>query len=209
MIKKELLEKLSGIADDADVNETLLALDEYKNLGQVDLTKLTTDDYKKLLETNPVVKAYYQSSFDSAAGSAVTKHDEKFKKEKLPKIIEEELNKANNKNKTPEQIEAEKTLAEAKQLKAELAHEKMLNKYSKILTDKKLPVELAEFVVGADEETSDKNVEFFNGLFGKRKEQDLKDNAPKPPKEDAGKIDADTQALMSVMGLSDDSAPTE
>ena len=209
MLKKDLLKQLENLGDDVDVNETLLALDEYKNLGQVDLTKLTTDDYKKLLETNPVVKAYYQSSFDSAVGSAVTKHDEKFKKEKLPKIIEEELNKANNKNKTPEQIEAEKTLEEAKQLKAELAHEKMLNKYSKILTDKKLPVELAEFVVGADEETSDKNVEFFNGLFGKLKEQDLKDNAPKPPAENAGKVDADTQALMNAMGLSADSAPTE
>ncbi|MEX0085180.1 DUF4355 domain-containing protein, partial [Clostridium butyricum] len=75
--------------------------------------------------------------------------------------------------------------------------------------DKKLPVELAEFVVGADDETSDKNVEFFNNLFGKMKEQELKYNAPKPPKEDAGKVDADTQALMNAMGLGDDSAPSE
>lgn len=209
MLKKDLLKQLENLGDDVDVNETLLALDEYKNLGQVDLTKLTTDDYKKLLETNPVVKAYYQSSFDSAVGTAVTKHDEKFKKEKLPKIIEEELNKANNKNKTPEQIEAEKALAEAKKLRDEVAHEKMINKYTKILTDKKLPVELADFVVGVDEETSNKNVEFFNGLFGKMKEQDLKDNAPKPPKESAGKVDADTQALMNVMGIAEDSAPTE
>lgn len=207
MIKSELIKRLENIAEDADVDEAIKAMDEYK--ATIDYSKLTTDEYKKILEQNPVIKAYQQSQFDSAVGSAVTKHDEKFKKEKLPKIIEEELNKANNKNKTPEQIEAEKTLEEAKQLKAELAHEKMLNKYSKILTDKKLPVELADFVVGKDEETSDKNVEFFNGLFGKLTEQNLKSNAPKPPKEDAGKIDADTQALMSVMGLSDDSAPTE
>ena len=207
MIKSELIKRLENIAEDADVDEAIKAMDEYK--ATIDYSKLTTDEYKKILEQNPVIKAYQQSQFDSAVGSAVTKHDQKFMKEKFPELLKAEMEKANNKNKTPEQIEAEKTLEEAKQLKAELAHEKMLNKYSKILTDKKLPVELAEFVVGADEETSDKNVEFFNELFGKLTEQDLKDNAPKPPKEDAGKVDADTQALMNAMGLSDDSAPTE
>ena len=207
MLKKDLIKKLENIAEDADVDEAIKAMEEYK--ATVDYSKLTTDEYKKILEENPVIKAYQQSQFDSAVGSAVTKHDQKFMKEKFPELLKAEMEKANNKNKTPEQIEAEKTLEEAKQLKAELAHEKMLNKYSKILTDKKLPVELAEFVVGADEETSDKNVEFFNGLFGKLTEQHLKDNAPKPPKENAGKVDADTQALMNAMGLSDNSAPTE
>lgn len=167
MLKSELIKRLENIAEDADVDEAIKAMDEYKST--IDYSKLTTDEYKKILEENPVIKAYQQSQFDSAVGSAVTKHDEKFKKEKLPKIIEEEINKATNKNKTPEQIEAEKTLAEAKQLQAELAHEKNINKYTKILTDKKLPVELAEFVVGKDDETSDKNVEFFNGLFGKKR----------------------------------------
>ncbi len=209
MLKSELREKLKNLKDDEDINEALQKIDGLGLSKTFDATKATVDDYKNMLENNPVVKAYYQSSFDTAVGTAVSKHNEKFKKEKLPKIIEEELNKANNKNKTPEQIEAEKTLEEAKQLKAELAREKNLNKYTKILTDKKLPVELAEFVVGADDETSDKNVEFFNNLFGKMKEQDLKDNAPKPPKEDAGKVDTDTQALMNVMGIADDSAPTE
>ncbi|WP_455822875.1 hypothetical protein [Clostridium butyricum] len=41
------------------------------------------------------------------------------------------------------------------------------------------------------------------------KDQELKDNAPKPPAEIAGKVDTDTQALMHVMGISDDSATTE
>lgn len=207
MLKSELIKRLENIVEDADVDEAIKAMDEYK--ATIDYSKLTTDEYKKILEENPVIKAYQQSQFDSAVGSAVTKYDQKFMKEKFPELLKAEMEKANNKNKTPEQIEAEKTLEEAKQLKAELAHEKNLNKYSKILTDKKLPVELAEFVVGADDETSDKNVEFFNNLFGKMKEQELKYNAPKPPKEDAGKVDADTQALMNAMGLGDDSAPSE
>lgn len=207
MLKSELIKRLENIVEDADVDEAIKAMDEYK--ATIDYSKLTTDEYKKILEENPVIKAYQQSQFDSAVGSAVTKYDQKFMKEKFPELLKAEMEKANNKNKTPEQIEAEKTLEEAKQLKAELAHEKNLNKYAKILTDKKLPVELAEFVVGADDETSDKNVEFFNNLFGKMKEQELKYNAPKPPKEDVGKVDADTQALMNAMGLGDDSAPSE
>ncbi|WP_455794484.1 capsid assembly scaffolding protein Gp46 family protein [Clostridium butyricum] len=207
MLKSELIKRLENIVEDADVDEAIKAMDEYK--ATIDYSKLTTDEYKKILEENPVIKAYQQSQFDSAVGSAVTKYDQKFMKEKFPELLKAEMEKANNKNKTPEQIEAEKTLEEAKKLKAELAHEKNLNKYSKILTDKKLPVELAEFVVGADDETSDKNVEFFNNLFGKMKDQELKDNAPKPPAEIAGKVDTDTQALMRVMGISDDSATTE
>ena len=207
MLKSELIKRLENIVEDADVDEAIKAMDEYK--ATIDYSKLTTDEYKKILEENPVIKAYQQSQFDSAVGSAVTKYDQKFMKEKFPELLNAEMEKANNKNKTPEQIEAEKTLEEAKKLKAELAHEKNLNKYSKILTDKKLPVELAEFVVGADDETSDKNVEFFNNLFGKMKDQELKDNAPKPPAEIAGKVDTDTQALMHVMGISDDSATTE
>lgn len=207
MLKSELIKRLENIVEDADVDEAIKAMDEYK--ATIDYSKLTTDEYKKILEENPVIKAYQQSQFDSAVGSAVTKYDQKFMKEKFPELLKAEMEKANNKNKTPEQIEAEKTLEEAKQLKAELAHEKDLNKYAKILTDKKLPVELAEFVVGADDETSDKNVEFFNNLFGKMKDQELKDNAPKPPAEIAGKVDTDTQALMHVMGISDDSATTE
>jgi len=207
VLKSELIKRLENIVEDADVDEAIKAMDEYK--ATIDYSKLTTDEYKKILEENPVIKAYQQSQFNSAVGSAVTKYDQKFMKEKFPELLKAEMEKANNKNKTPEQIEAEKTLEEAKQLKAELAHEKNLNKYAKILTDKKLPVELAEFVVGADDETSDKNVEFFNNLFGKMKEQELKYNAPKPPKEDVGKVDADTQALMNAMGLGDDSAPSE
>lgn len=49
----------------------------------------------------------------------------------------------------------------------------------------------------------------FSMDYLERKEEELKDNAPKPPAEGAGKVDADTQNLMSVMGIADDSAPTE
>ena len=206
MKKSELLKRIENLKDEEDVDETIKGMDEYKPAA-IDYSKLTTEEYKKILEENPVIKAYQQSSFDSAVGSAVTKHDEKFKKEKLPGLIEEEIKKRNNKDKTPEQLEAEKALAEAKQLREEVAHEKMINKYSKVLADKKLPAELVDYVVGKDEETSNKNVEFFNGLIGKLTEQNLKDNAAKPPKGDAGKVDNDTQMLMNAMGLSaDDSA---
>ena len=126
MKKSELLKRIENLKDEEDVDEAIKAMDEYK--ATVDYSKLTTDEYKKILEENPVIKAYQQSSFDSAVGSAVTKHDEKFKKEKLPGLIEEEIKKRDNKNKTPEQLEAEKALAEAKQLREEVAHEKMINK---------------------------------------------------------------------------------
>ena len=91
MLKSELLEKLKDIAEDADVNEAILSIDDFAKSSEIDVKKLTIDDYKNMLANNAVIKAYYQSSFDSAVGSAVTKHDEKFKREKLPGIIEDAI----------------------------------------------------------------------------------------------------------------------
>lgn len=204
MLKSELIEKLKDIADDADVNEAILALDDFKPNKDIDLSKLTTDQYKTLLETNEVVKAYYQSQFDTAISTAVTDHDEKFMKEKFPKLLEDEIKKRDDKNKTPEQIQLEKMQAELENMKKENAKEKSINKYSKILADKKLPAELIDFVIGEDDTATEKNIETFNTLIGKITEDSLKKNAAKPSGSGINTnttVDADTQLMANAMGV--------
>ena len=122
MLKSELLEKLKDIAEDADVNEAILSIDDFAKSSEIDITKLTIDDYKNMLANNEVIKAYYQSSFDSAVGSAVTKHDQKFMKEKFPTLLEEEIKKRDTSNLTPDQLkikELEEKMAKYESEKAE------------------------------------------------------------------------------------------
>ena len=121
MLKSELLEKLKDIAEDADVNEAILSIDDFAKSSEIDVKKLTVDDYKNMLANNEVIKAYYQSSFDSAVGSAVTKHDQKFMKEKFPTLLEEEIKKRDTSNLTPEQIQLKELQAQLDAMKAEKA----------------------------------------------------------------------------------------
>lgn len=204
MLKSELIEKLKDIEDDADINEVILALDDFKPNKDIDLSKLTTDQYKTLLETNEVVKAYYQSQFDTAISTAVNDHDEKFMKEKFPQLLEDEIKKRDDKNKTPEQIQLEKMQTELENMKKENAREKSINKYSKILADKKLPAELIDFVIGEDDTATEKNIETFNTLIGKITEDSLKNNAAKPSGSGTNTnttVDADTQLMANAMGV--------
>ena len=57
MLKSELLEKLKDIAEDADVNETILSMDDFAKSSEIDVTKITLDDYKNMLDNNEIVKA--------------------------------------------------------------------------------------------------------------------------------------------------------
>ena len=80
MKKTDLIELLKDIADDGDINETLLKQDEFKSLK--DLSKLTADDIKGVL-TGEVGKAFLTSHDDSVRSKAV----ETFKNGKMQKKL--------------------------------------------------------------------------------------------------------------------------
>ena len=176
MLKKELIEKLKDIKDDADINEAVLALDDFKP-KEPDLTKITSEQIKTLSESNEAFKGFLTSHDDSVRSKAV----DTFKKGKMQEEIKKAVEEVTNKELTPEQ----KEIAELKAWKEEQekvnARNAMRYKISKVLTDKKLPQELIDYVVKETEEDSNKAVDFFDGFIGKMKEQLLKDNAPKPP----------------------------
>ena len=123
MNKSELLSKLSAIADDGDINETILGLDEFKPKG-LDYNAITVDDYKAILENNQAIKVYNQSSLDSAISKAV----ESYKTKKLPQLVDEEIKKRNNKDLTPEQIELTELKAQIEQMKLDNARAVMKDK---------------------------------------------------------------------------------
>ena len=159
MLKSELLEKLKDIAEDADVNETILSIDDFAKSSEIDVKKLTIDDYKNMLANNAVIKAYYQSSFDSAVGSAVTKHDEKFKREKLPGIIEDAIKAKSNEGLSPEQVQLKELQAQLDAMKAEKAEALRLEANRNKLKESGLNTDLARFI------KEDSDIDFFKNLI--------------------------------------------
>ena len=159
MLKSELLEKLKDIAEDADVNEAILSIDDFAKSSEIDVKKLTVDDYKNMLANNEVIKAYYQSSFDSAVGSAVTKHDQKFMKEKFPTLLEDEIKKRDTSNLTPDQLKIKELEEKMAKYEAEKTESLRLETNRNKLKDNGLNTDLAKYI------KTDDDIDFFKNLI--------------------------------------------
>lgn len=167
MIKEDLLKLVEALGDKDDVNETLKAIEEFKigSAESIDLTKLTIDDYKNILENNATIKGYNQSNLDSAISIAINSHDKKFAAEKLPKLIDDALKAKSNEGKTEIEIKFEEMQKEMENMKNEKTKAEMSSKYTKVLGEKGLPIELINYVLGADDETTTANIEQIGTLF--------------------------------------------
>ena len=198
MKKSELLDLLKDISEETDINETLQGIKGL--IKPLDINSIGLEEFKNVLENNKEAKAYYQSTLDSGIGKGVAA----FKEKTLPGIIEEELKKANNKNKTPEQQrieELEKKFAEAQ---AEVQRQNTISKYTGVLKEKGLPTELVDFVYGnGTDEIIDKNIETIGGIFTNAINEGVKaklgDNYYVPPGEE-GTNSLESQ-IASAMGV--------
>ena len=164
MKKIDLLNLLNEIADDGDINETLLSNEEFK--AYKDLNKLTADDIGTILN-GEVGKVYMQSHDDSVRSHAVETYKNGKGKEAIEKARLEGIEEGKNgKKKTPEmeRIEQlEKQLAEAN---AQATRNATNSAIGKILESKKLPSELINFVYGdGKEETYTKNIETIEKII--------------------------------------------
>ena len=170
MLKSELLEKLKDINDDADINETILSIEDFaKSSSKLDVNKLTVEDFKNVLENNQMIKGYYTSQMYSAISKAINSHDDKFRRDKLPIIIEEELKKRSNDGLTPEQIEIKELKAQMEAMKAEKEANDLLNSNRTKLKEAKLSEDLAKYI------KEDSDIEFFKNLITESVNNGVKD----------------------------------
>ena len=200
MLKRELLEKLKDIADDADINETILKMDDFAKSSKIDVTKLTIDDYKNMLANNDIIKAYYQSSFDSAVGKAVTNHDEKFKKEKLPKLIDEAVKAKANEGLTPEQKQLRELQEQLEQMKLEKAKAELLEANRNKLKGQGLDTSLAKYI------NSDDDIAFFKDLISNSVQAGIKEklgNSNYKPVASSGDVNAITKEQFNKMNYTE------
>ena len=198
MIKKELLEKLSGVADDADINEVIQGIDGL--IKPFNVKNITIDDYKNILASNEAIKGYYQSTLDSSISKAVDNHDKKFMKEKFPKLLEEEIKKRDTSNLSPEQQQLRELQAQLDAMKAEKEQAELLNANIGKLKNNGLDTGLAKYI------KSDDDITFFKDLISNSVQAGIKEklgNSNYKPPVNNGNIDAITKEQFNKMNYTE------
>lgn len=153
-----------------------------------------------LQELNPLsvasVQAFIEKSSEgkSWADSVKDKHLQKgletWKTNNLEILLNDEIKKRFP-EKDEKELEVEKLRAEIEKMKHEKQKEVLTNKAIKIANEKSLPIELVDFFIGNDEDSTISNVNVLDGVFSqyiqKAVEQRLKGDGYVPPKEIDGK----------------------
>lgn len=197
MLKSELLKLIEGLGDDVDVLETLKGIEGLAN-SSIDYSKLTVEEYKTILENNKEIKGYQTSLIDSAVSKGV----ESFKTKKMPQYIEDEIKKRDNSTKTPEQIELEELKKQIDNMQKEKARAELSSKYTKVLNEKKLPVEFIDFILSDNEEIIESNIGKIETILTKAVSDGVTSklgNGYTPPKNPSNnKLKVEDLANMSV-----------
>lgn len=197
MLKSELLKLIEEVGDNDNVLETLKGIEGLAN-SSIDYSKLTVEEYKTILENNKEIKGYQTSLIDSAVSKGV----ESFKTKKMPQYIEDEIKKRDNSTKTPEQIELEELKKQIDNMQKEKARAELSSKYTKVLNEKKLPVEFIDFILSDNEEIIESNIGKIETILTKAVSDGVTSklgNGYTPPKSPSNnKLKVEDLANMSV-----------
>lgn len=168
-----------------------------KGLAPTAPQTIALDGVTKFLSENEDGKKYLQSYTDKRVTDGIKTAIEKFKTDNLPSLVDSEYKK-----KYPEADPKDKALADLQakfaKMEADNVKKDLTNNALKALTEKKLPPELADFAIGNDAETTNKNIETIANLFstyGETVKTEFAKGGYKPPKEDHKPTDEETKAL--------------
>lgn len=146
------IEQLKTLVENGDKT----ALDSYI------LSGIEKSDVETVSKTNDEVKRYFDSEKDKHFGTAL----ETWKSNNLGKIVEEEVNKRNP-SKSPTELEVEKLRKEIEDERKGRNREKLMNQAIKQANDKGLPVDLLDFFVSDDEESTNANISKLEEAYTK------------------------------------------
>lgn len=190
MIKSELLELINDIDNEGNVDSVLdglLTLDKFKN-------KLDEKEFK----------AFLDSEKDKYSAKAINTALENYKKKELPKVIADEIAKA----KGEPQTEQEKQLLELQKkieiMEKEKTRAEMTSKYKSVLSEKSIPVDMIDFLLAGDDDTTISNIDLFEKAMNKYVEDKVTERLsnsnyePKSNKDDKGKLSLEDMASMSI-----------
>ncbi|NFO56387.1 MULTISPECIES: DUF4355 domain-containing protein [unclassified Clostridium] len=195
MKKTEITELLKDIADDAEIDETI------KGSTLADLFKkdLTLDEVKNFVESSDDGKKYLQTYGDKR----VTDGIKTWKDKNLQTLINDEVLKATGKKKTPEQIKIEELEKQFNEQKAKAERAETVAKYKDVLAEKKIPMEMIDYFLTDNEETTNTRIDNFstyvNDMVNNGVKDKMADGSYTPPGENgAGDLTADDVAKMMM-----------
>lgn len=182
MLKSELLDLLKDIQDDTDIDE--IVSQNYLNL----------DNFKKKLE-EAEFKSFMDSEKDKHSAKAIATALDNFKKKDMQKLIDAEVLKRTGDNETPEQKRIRELEEQFANLQKEKAKSEMISKYKDVLTEKHIPTNLIDFLLGEDDDLTNANINLFENsmkeYIDNKVNDRIKDSSYIPPKGDnkkTGKI---------------------
>lgn len=157
MLKKELAKLLEALKDDDNVDEILGGTEPVKALVS---SGLTLDAFKAKLENDPNFKSFMDNEKDKHSKKAF----ETWKQNNLQKLLDDEIKKRYP-EKDPKDKALEDLKIEMEKMKAENLKKDLTNNTLKVMTEKKLPTGLVNLIVGADEDSTNKNLETLEKIF--------------------------------------------
>ncbi|OAA90714.1 DUF4355 domain-containing protein [Clostridium coskatii] len=176
MKKSELTKLIEALKDDDDIDETISKSDLGKALVS---SGLTLDNFKSKLESD----SNFKSFMDSEKDKHLQKGIDTFKTNNLQKLVDEEYKKQHPEA-DPKDTEIAKLKKQFEDMQKESLKKDLTNKALKTMTEKKLPTDLVNFIVGVDEDSTNKNLETLEKVFNSHDEaiktEILKDGTYKP-----------------------------
>lgn len=194
MLKKDLLEKIKDMKEEDDINELLKGTDVESTFK----VEPTLDAFKAKLSEKEF-KSFMDSEKDTHANKAL----DTWKSNNLQTIINDEVLKATGKKKTPEQIQIEKLQKDFEEQKAKAERAETVAKYKDVLAEKKIPMEMIDYFLTDNEETTNTRIDNFTtyveGMVSSGvKEQISSGNYTPPGENGAGELTANDIAKMMM-----------
>ncbi|MBE2926590.1 DUF4355 domain-containing protein [Anoxybacillus flavithermus] len=125
-----------------------------------DLKKVSVQEVQQMLVENEELKKF----FDSEKDKHFSKGLETWKQKTLPKLIDEEIKKRFPEA-DPKDLKLKELEAKIAQMEQEKLREALKNKALTLATEKKLPIQLIDFLIAQDEETTLQNLTTFEEVW--------------------------------------------
>lgn len=139
-----------------------IGTEEVKSPKLVNIDNLTSEDIKKLVLGNEMAKKWFEQEKDSHFSKSLNT----WKQNNLTKEVEKEILKRYP-TETPEQLKIRELEQKFIALEKEKEQKEVTAKALKVLSEKKLPVEFMDLLVGQDETSTLANIEKLEMTFNK------------------------------------------
>ncbi|WP_139692540.1 DUF4355 domain-containing protein [Sporolactobacillus terrae] len=160
------------------------------------LNPINVDKLQKFVSEDENGKKWFDSERDKFTSKSI----ETWKSNNLEKLLESKI-KERFPEDDPKDIELKNIKAQLAQMQQEKTHETLLNKATKIANEKHLPLNLIDYFVGSDEDSTNSNLtkleEVWNSSLSSAIEAKLKDSSYTPPA--GGQLTAFTKEQIAKM----------